>query len=130
MFYARPHFGDFMVAPLLAFGQWVVAAAFPLDTTPVALGLELFFPLLTGVASIRIHFRTGIPVIQYNFKVPAVVDRGRVGHQLADQFVFAIYSDRELEAIGAFAMLLRPGRIQIFLTAFRWAPVGRHSVFF
>ena len=27
-------------------------------------------------------------------------------------------------------MLLRPGRIQIFLTAFRWAPVGRHSVFF
>ncbi len=107
------HFGDFMVAPLLAFGQWVVAAAFPLDTTPVALGLELFFPLLTGVASIRIHFRTGIPVIQYNFKVPAVVDRGSVGHQLADQFVFAIYSDRELEAIGAFAMLLRPGRIQI-----------------
>ncbi|BDB15827.1 hypothetical protein ANFP_31470 [Acidithiobacillus ferrooxidans] len=96
MFYARPHFGDFMVAPLLAFGQWVVAAAFPLDTTPVALGLELFFPLLTGVASIRIHFGTGIPVIQYNFKVPAVVDRGRVGHQLADQFVFAIYSDRDV----------------------------------
>ena len=92
--------------------------------------LELFFPLLAGVASIRIHFRTGIPVIQYNFKVPAVMDRGRVGHQPADQFVFAIWADRELEAIGAFAMLLRPGRIQIFLTAFRWAPAGRHGVFF
>lgn len=36
MFDARPHFGDFMVAPLLAFGQRVVATAFPLDTTPVA----------------------------------------------------------------------------------------------
>ncbi len=70
----------------------MVAAAFPLDTTPVALGLELFLPLLTGVAPIRIHFRTGIPVIQYGFKVSAVMDRGRVGHQLAVQFVFAIYA--------------------------------------
>ncbi len=36
MFDVRPRFGDFMVAPLLAFGQRVVATAFPLDTTPVA----------------------------------------------------------------------------------------------
>lgn len=51
----------FLVSPIPALLNrcWEKSSS-PLNTTPVA--------------SIRIHFRAGIPVIQYTFKVPAVVD--------------------------------------------------------
>jgi len=45
--YPRPHFGDAVASPLLAFDEGMVTATFALDTPPITLKLELFFPLLT-----------------------------------------------------------------------------------
>ncbi len=129
VFYPRPYFGDVVVTPLLAFGEGMVSAPFALDTPPITLGLELFFTLLTGVASVSIHFRAGIPVIQNRNKVLAVMDAGRIRHQFPDEFVFAVHTDRELEAMAAFPMLLRLGRLQIFLATFRRTPVSGHGLF-
>lgn len=108
----------------------MVTAAFALDTTPITLGLELFFTLLTGVASVPIDIRAGIPIIQNRFKVLAVMGTGRIRHPFSGEFVFAVHTDRELEAMGAFPMLLRPGRFQIFLAMFGGAPVSGHGLFF
>ena len=51
---AHTGLGDAMIAPLLAFGQWLVALALSLDLVPKAVRLQPGFALVGRVTAIRI----------------------------------------------------------------------------
>jgi len=104
---------------LLPFGQWLIATTLAMDTTFEAFCFQHRFNFCRTVGAVRPDARSCIIRIQYIFDDLAVVD-GCVGHFITShQFVAAIYVDVVLVTIMAFAMLLGPPGIRIFL-----APLG------
>ena len=119
-----PGLGNALVAPLLAFAQWLACLGLALDMLAIAQGLEHFAALCAGVAPVGIDVAAGVVLVQHFIKVRAVVLAGRAGGDLADELVPGVHADAQLVAVVALAVLLCVGGIQVFLSALGGIPVG------
>lgn len=120
---------DAMVAPLLRVRQRLVPMAFALNPISVTIRLQPGFPFLGWIASVGIDLPAGVGRVDDRLEMLAVVRAGSVGDDLANELVPFVDVHRELVSMVALAMLLGPGRIQVFLTALGGRPIRRHGIF-
>ena len=119
-----PGLGNALVAPLLAFAQWLACLGLALDMLAIAQGLEHFAALCAGVAPVGIDVAARVVLVEHFIKVRAVVLAGRAGGDLADELVPGIHADAQLVAVVALAVLFGVGGVQVFLPALGLAPVA------
>ena len=120
--------GDAFVAPLLAFGQRLVALALPLDLVSEAVLSQPGGTSLRRVALVGIDSAARVARVEDVVKVLAVVRAGGVGLDLADDLVLLVDVDRELVAELALVVLLGLGGGGVLLAPLRRLPVEGHAV--
>lgn len=118
--------GDAFVAPLLAFGQRLVALALRLDLVSEAVIFQPGVTSLRRVALVGIDSAARVARVEDVVKVLAVVRAG--GLDLADDLVLLVDVDRELVAEVALVVLLGPRGGGVLLAPIRRLSVGGHAV--
>ncbi len=128
MFNPCPRLLNPVVAPLLSLGQWLVSMPFALDPVPITIRLQPGFPLPGGIAPVGVNIPAGVGRVHDGLDMLAVVDAGRISDDVADELVLLVHAHRELVAVVALAMFLRPRGIQVFLPPFGRLPVSWYGL--
>ena len=123
MLNTRTNSGAGSVSLLFPFGQFLVAAAFALKMSSIALLFKAFYRILRSVSGICIYISATVCIIQKFFKNIAVMYRSIRDRIAANELVFHINADMIFIAIVPFTALYGPPGIGILLALFSTFPI-------
>lgn len=116
-----------MVAPLLTFGQRLVALALLLDVVLKVMLLRPHFTRLGQIFPVGMDGLTRVEGVEHRVEMPAVARAGRVALDVARGLVILVDVGRQLVAEVVLVVVLRPGAIDVLPMPLCRLPLGTHA---